>query len=435
MSDWRDFYESRKVTAEEAVKKIPNGTRVLFAHAAGEARGITQALVDNKKAYRDVEIVHFVPMGSGEYCLPENAQFFRHNAGFIGGVTREALKEGRADFTPMYLSQVPGLFSNGTIPMDTFITHVSPPDKHGYCSFGISVDYSIASARSARLVIAQVNEYMPRTLGDSFIHVSEIDYFVECNQPLPELGRPTLTDVEIKIGENCASLINDGDTLQLGIGSLPDATLLFLKKKKDLGIHSEMISDGVMELIETGVVTNKKKNLHPGKAILTFLMGTKKLYDFVDNNPAIQMMPADYTNDPFIIAQNDNMISINSTVEVDFYGQLASESIGKMQISGTGGQVDFIRGANRSRGGKSIIVINSTAQGGTKSKIVPFFGEGTPITCGRAEVDYIVTEHGIAHIKGKTLRNRARELVNVAHPDFRGQLVGEWEKIFRAKFC
>ncbi|QDR79498.1 acetyl-CoA hydrolase/transferase family protein [Sporomusa termitida] len=434
MTNWREYYESRRLTAEEAVQKIKSDTRVLFAHAVGEACRITDALVANKDLYRDVEIVHFVPMGKGEYCKPENAEHFRHNAMFAGGTTRKAIEEGRADFTPIYLSEVPLLFTNGTISIDTFITQVSPPDKHGYCSFGVSVDYSMALVRSAKLVIAQVNEHMPRTMGDSFVHVSEIDHFVEYNAPIPELGRPTLTDVEIKIGENCASLINDGDTLQLGIGSLPDATLLFLKDKKDLGIHSEMISDGVMELIEAGVITNKKKNLNPGKVVVAFLMGTKKFYDFVDNNPAIQMMPADYTNDPFIIAKNDNMVSINSTVEVDFYGQLASESIGKRQISGTGGQVDFIRGANRSRGGKSIIVINSTAQNGTKSKIVPFFSEGTPVTCGRAEVEYIVTEYGIARIKGKTLSDRARDLISIAHPKFRGELIKEWEKFFHSKF-
>jgi 4-hydroxybutyrate CoA-transferase len=317
--------------------------------------------------------------------------------------------------------------------LDVFLGHVSPPDKNGFCSFGVSVDYERAAMETAALKIVQVNDQMPRALGDSFVHVSEIDFFVEHSAPIIELGRPTLTEVEKAIGRNCASLIRDGDTLQLGIGSLPDAVLLFLKDKKDLGIHSEMISDGVMELMKAGVITNRRKNYHTGKAVLTFAMGSREFYEFMDDNPVFQVMGADYVNDPYVIGKNDNMVSINSSVEVDFTGQICSESVGPKQISGTGGQVDFIRGATLSKGGKSIIAISSTAQGGKKSKIVPCFAAGTVVTCGRCEPDYIVTEYGIAYLKGKCVRQRAKDLIKIAHPDFREELAAAWEDMFKMK--
>ena len=432
--DWQEIYESRKRTAADVAQMVSSGDAIVVAHAAAEPSALVNALVDNKEAYEGVEITHMVCMGRGEYCLPENSRYFRHNALFVGGNTRKAVAEGRGDFTPCYLSQVPGFLRDGTVPVDIFFGQVSPPDKNGYCSFGVSVDYERAALDGAKKFSAVVvNPNMPRTLGDSFIHVSEIDYFVEDDTPLVELGRPVLTDVEKEIGRYCASLIQDGDCLQLGIGSLPDAVLLFLKEKKDLGIHSEMISDGVMELMKSGVVNNRKKTLHRGKAVMTFAMGSRAFYDFMDDNPVFQLMPADYTNDPYVIAQNDHMISINSCVEVDFYGQLASESIGKTQISGTGGQVDFIRGATMSKGGKSIIVVPSTAQKGAKSKIVPFLSEGTPVTCGRCEVDYIVTEYGIAHLRGKRLRERAAALIRIAHPKFRGELLQAYEELFHQK--
>lgn len=434
MQNWKKYYQNHLLTADEAVKKVKSGDRIIFQHAVGEAVALTDALVANHDAYENVEIVHFVPMGKSEYCKPEYVKNFRHNCLFAGGPTRSAVEEGRADFTPMYLSDAVKLFTDGTLPMDVFFAHISPPDKHGYCSLGVSVDYAVAMVQKAKLVIAQVNENMPRTMGHSFVHVTDIDYFVEANTPIPELGKSKLDEDDMKIGQYCASLVHDGDTLQLGIGSLPDAVLFFLKDKKNLGIHSEMISDGVMELMKVGVVNGKQKTIDVGKVVVAFFMGSKEFYDFVDDNPAIQMMEADYTNDPFIASQNDNLVSINSTVEVDFYGQLASEAVGKKQISGTGGQVDFIRGANRSKGGRSIIVIHSTAQHGKKSKIVPFLKEGTPVTCGRAELDYVVTEYGIAHIKGETLRQRARNLINIAHPKFRPELIAAWEDFFHDTF-
>lgn len=413
---------------------VQSGDAIVLAHAVAEPVALVDALLENKAAYENVEITHMVCMGKGEYCLPENSRYFRHNALFVGGNTRKAVMEGRGDFTPCYLSQVPEFLRGGTVPVDIFFGQVSPPDEHGYCSFGVSVDYERAAMEGAKKFSAVVvNPNMPRTMGDTFVHVSEIDYFVEDDTPLVELGRPVLTDVEREIGRHCASLIPDGACLQLGIGSLPDAVLLFLRDKKDLGIHSEMISDGVMELVKAGVVNNCKKTLHRGKAVMTFAMGSREFYRFMDDNPFFQLMPADYTNDPYIIAQNDNMISINSCVEVDFYGQLASESIGQTQISGSGGQVDFIRGAAMSKGGKSIIVLPSTAQKGRTSKIVPFLSAGTPITCGRCEVDYVVTEYGIAHLHGKRLRERAAALIRIAHPNFREELAGAYQEFFHQR--
>jgi len=433
MTQWKEYYDSRKITAADAAKKIKSGDIVVVAHASAEPTAIIDAMMANKEAYRGVEIIHFVCMGKCEYCLPENKEYFRHNSWFAGGIARQAIADGRADFTPSYLSQAPGLFRKMTETLDVFVGHVSPPDKHGYCSLGVSVDYEKAALDTAALKIAQVNRNMPRSMGNSFVHVSDFDYFVEHDAPIIELGKTVLTDVEKAIGKHCAALVSDGDTLQLGIGSLPDAVLLFLKEKKDLGIHSEMISDGVMELIKAGVINNKKKNFNNGKAIVTFAMGSKEFYEFMDDNPMFQMMGADYVNDPYVIAQNDHMVSINSCVEVDFCGQISSESVGSRQISGTGGQLDFVRGAGLSKGGRSMIVIASTAQGGKKSKIVPYFAEGTIITCGRCEADYIVTEYGAAYIKGKSIRLRAKELIKIAHPNFREELAAAWEEIFKMK--
>jgi 4-hydroxybutyrate CoA-transferase len=373
-------------------------------------------------------------MGKGEYTKPEMAPHFRHNAFFVGASTRDAVNEGRGDFTPCFFSEIPRLFRSGSMPVDVALIQLSRPDEHGYCSFGVSNDYTKPAAECAKLVIAEVNDQMPRTMGDCFIHVSEVDYFVETSNPIVELKPPKIGDVERAIGQNCASLIEDGSTLQLGIGAIPDAVLLFLKDKKDLGIHSEMFSDGVVELVEAGVITNKRKTLHKGKMVVTFLMGTKRLYDFVDNNPSVEMYPVDYVNDPYVIRQNYKMVSINSCIQVDFMGQVASESIGLKQFSGVGGQVDYVRGAGMAEGGKSIIAMPSTASGGKISRIVPLLDEGSAVTTSRNDVQYIVTEYGVAELRGKTLKQRAKSLIQIAHPDFRPQLIEEWEKRFKSKF-
>ncbi|MBU3170975.1 acetyl-CoA hydrolase/transferase family protein [Clostridium estertheticum] len=428
-----DVYKSKVITAEQAATKVKSGDRVVIGHACGEPIEVLASMVSNCEAYENVEIIHMVAMSKSEYAKPGMEKHFRHNSLFVGGSTREAVSSGRADFTPCYFSETPNLFKE-ELPVDVALIQVTTPDKYGYCSFGVSNDYTKPASKCAKLVIAEVNNKMPRTMGDSFIHVSEIDYIVESNHQIIELNPPKIGDVERAIGEHCASLIEDGSTLQLGIGAIPDAVLLFLKDKKNLGIHSEMISDGVVELVEAGVVTNKLKTIHPGKIVVTFLMGTQRLYDFVNNNPMVEMYSVDYVNDPIVIAKNSKMISINSCVQVDLMGQVASESIGLKQISGVGGQVDFVRGANMCKDGKSIMAMASTTSKGKISKIVPLLDEGSAVTTGRNDVNYVVTEYGIAKLKGKNLKERARALINIAHPNFRTSLIHEWEKRFKTEF-
>ena len=430
--NWKEIYESRKMTAREAVSRIRSGNRVVIAHACGEPSYLVEAMVANAAAYRDVEIVHMVAMGQGEYCKPEYAENFRHNGIFLGGNTRAAIAEGRGDFTPSFFFEVPRLFDS-TLPVGVALVMVTPPDENGMCSLGVSVDYTMEAVKSAKTVIAQVNPQMPWTGPHSLVSVEDLDCIVEHEAPLIELQPPKISDVERAIGENCAALIPNGATLQLGIGAIPDAVLLFLKGKKDLGIHTEMFSDGVVELAEAGVITNAKKSLHPGKFVATFLMGTKRLYDFVDHNPDVELRPVDYVNNPFVIAQNDKLISINSCVQVDLMGQVASESIGAKQISGVGGQVDFVRGAAASKGGVSIMAMPSTVKGKI-SKIVPLLDEGAAVTTSRNDVDYVVTEYGIAHLKGRTLRERAHALIEIAHPDFREDLKREFEQRFHCAY-
>ena len=432
--DWKKIYDSKLVTADEAVKHIKSNNRVLVAHAAGVPTVLIEAMIKNKDSYEDVEMLHLVTLGKGEYTKPGMEKHFRHNAIFVGGNTRDAITEGRGDFTPCYFSEVPRLFRDGYLPLDVAIVNISRPDKNGYCSFGVSVDYTKPAAECAKIVIAEVNDQMPVTHGDTFIHISELDYIVEISKAVEEIPLPKITDIERAIGENCASLVEDGATLQLGIGAIPDAVLLFLKDKKDLGIHSEMISDGVVELIEAGVITNKKKTIYKDKILMTFAMGTKRLYDFIDNNPIIEMLPVDIVNDPCLISQNYKMTSINSCIQVDFMGQVAAESIGTKQFSGVGGQIDFIRGASMCKDGKSIIAMPSTAAGGKKSRIVPILDDGAAVTTTRQDVFYVVTEYGIANLRGKTLRERGRALINIAHPNFRAELIEAWEKRFKSNW-
>ena len=404
-----------------ALKQVKDGDRVVVGHACGEPPTLVDALVARAPELKNVEIVHMVAMGPAKYAQPGMEGSFRHNSLFVGAATRKAVSEGRALHTPCFFSEIPRLFSWKILPVDVTLMQVTPPDEDGWCSLGVSVDYTLASASSDRVTIAQMNRLMPRTIGGR-IHLDEIDCIVEKDEPIIELKPPAIGDKEKAIGENVAKLIEDGSTLQLGIGAIPDAVLLFLKDKKDLGIHSEMFSDGVVALAESGVVTNRMKTINPGKFIVTFLMGTRKLYDFVNNNPNVLMRPVDYTNDPFIIGQHEKMISINSALQVDMMGQVNAEMIGRNQFSGVGGQLDFVRGASRSKGGKSIIALPSTASGGKVSRIVCELDRGSAVTTSRNDVHFIVTEYGVAELRGKSIRDRARALIAIAHPEFRDHL-------------
>lgn len=431
--DWRKEYADKIVSAEEAISHVKSGDKIVFTHACGESQVLTNALVAQADRLENVEIMHMVAMGSAPYCQPGMEKHFRHNTLFVGGSTRKAVEEGRADYTPCFFHEAPKFFREGILPVDVVFLQVSEPDENGNCSLGISVDYTQPAAEVAKLKIAQVNKNMPYTYGNG-INLKDIDYIVEKDEPLIELQPPKIGETEHKIGEYVASLIHDGDTLQLGIGAIPDAVLSFLGDKKDLGIHSEMFSDGVVDLANKGVITNAKKTIDPGKFVSCFLMGTKKLYDFVNHNPDVLIKPVDYTNDPFVVAKIDNIISINSAMQVDLMGQVNAEMIGYKQFSGVGGQVDFVRGASRAKGGKAIIAMPSTAAHGKISKIVPLLDEGAAVTTSRNDVDYVVTEFGIAHLKGATLRQRAIALIKIAHPDFREGLIAEFEKRFHCKY-
>ncbi|NTV78183.1 MAG: acetyl-CoA hydrolase/transferase family protein [Clostridiales bacterium] len=433
--NWMDEYACKICTPEEAVSHIKSKDRVIVAHACGEPVILTDALVANaeKFDYRDIEIVHMVAMGKAGYCAPEMSHRFRHNGLFLGGTTKAAVEEGRGDFTPIFFSQIPELVRN-ELRADVLLFQVSEPDVHGYCSFGISCDYTKPCAEAAGLRIAQINKNMPRVLGDNFIHISQLDYIVAMESDLIQLPPPKIGEVQRKIGENIASLVKDGDCLQLGIGAIPDAVLLFLKEKKDLGIHSEMFSDGVVELINAGVITNRCKQIDKGQCVASFLMGTNKLYHFVHDNPSVKMLPVDVVNDPRVICQNDNVVSINSCVEVDLMGQVCSESVGLKQISGIGGQVDFVRGATMSKGGRTIMAMPATTANGKISKIVPYLAEGAAVTTSRCDVNYVVTEYGIAKLWGKTLKERARQLIEIAAPEFREELKNEYKRRFYCEY-
>jgi 4-hydroxybutyrate CoA-transferase len=427
---WEKLYKQKIVTAEEAVTHIKSGDRVVAGHATGTPELLLKAMVHNKEAYRNVEIAHQVAMGHSLYCLPENQPYFIHNSLFAGAGSRKAINEGRAVFTAAHNSDLPRLFTEKILPVDVTLCMLSVPDKHGYCSFGVSVDYTKPAAESSKIVIAEVTPNMPRTLGNSFIHVSNIDYIVECDTAPLILTPPAITPTDEAIGGYCAELIRDGDCLQLGIGAVPDAVLGFLKDKKDLGIHTEMFSDGVVDLVESGVVNCTKKNFHRGKMVAGFFMGTEKLYKFIDDNAFVEAYSFDFVNSPEIISRNDNMVSINSALQIDFTGQVVSDTIGYRQYSGSGGQADFVRGATHSKGGRSILAFHSTAQGGKTSRIVAHLDEGAVVCTLRTDVHIIVTEYGIANLRGKSVPERAKALITIAHPDFRDEMWREYQKKF-----
>ncbi|MFY9647201.1 MAG: acetyl-CoA hydrolase/transferase C-terminal domain-containing protein [Terriglobales bacterium] len=425
---WEKDYERKIKSADEALQCVGSGMRVYIQPGCAEPETLVEALVRRGPHVRDVEIVHMLTMGCAPYVAPEMEGHFRHNAVFIGANVRDAINDGRADYTPIYLSEIEGLFESGAMPIDVALIEVSPPDPHGFCSFGVGVDTTLTAAKCARRVVAQVNDFMPRTYGDSFIHVNDIDVVVDSSRPLCAAKKAEITDLHVAIARNVARLIEDGSVLQTGIGGIPDAVLPFLSDRKDLAVHSELVSDGVIPLIEAGVITGARKNFKPRKIILGFALGSKELFEFVDNNPIFEFHPTSYTNDPGLIARNDNMVAINSALQIDMTGQVCSDSIGNRFYSGIGGQVDFLRGASRSKGGKPIIAISSTAKNGKISRIVPMLSPGAGVVTSRGLIRYVVTEYGVAYLHGKTIRQRAQALIEIAHPDFREELYEYCEK-------
>jgi 4-hydroxybutyrate CoA-transferase len=420
---WMEIYRQRVTTADEAVRQIRSGDRVWVHPGCNTPLRLIDAMVARAPELENVEVDHIMTLGNAPYADPGMERHFRHRALFVGGNVRAAVNDGRADFVPIHLHEIPGLITSGRLTVDVALIHISQPDEHGFCSFGVGVDATKAAAERARVVIALVNQQMPRALGDSFIHVSKLSHVVEVDEPVIELPMVSeVSEVARSIGERIASLIPDGATMQMGIGEIPDAVLLFLKDKKHLGVHTEMFSDGLVELFEMGVVTNEKKTLHRGKIVTSFVIGTRRAFDFVDNNPFMEFHPNEYVNDPFIVAQNENMVAINSAIAVDLTGQVCADSIGTKVYSGFGGQLDFIRGAARSRGGVPVIALPSTAKGGSVSRLVDTLLPGSGVVTTRADVHYIVTEYGIADLHGKSLRERARQLIDIAHPDFREEL-------------
>lgn len=420
---WMETYRHKIIDADGAAQKVQSGNRVYFGAGAGVTQVMINALVKRAPQLRNVEIVHMLHFGEAPYVEPQYAESFHHNALFIGSNCRRAVQEGRAEFTPVFLSEIPRLFRSGILPLDVAFIQLSPPDEHGFCSFGVEIGCTKPAAGAARMVIAEVNKRTPRTLGDSFIHIRDIDWIVETDYPLPEAPQGGGTPVHQKIGALIAEMIPDGATLQMGIGSIPDAVLANLGNHRDLGVHTELFSDGVVELVEAGVINGAKKTLHPGKVVAGFLMGSQKLYNFVEDNPIIEMHPTDYVNDPFIIARHDRMYSINSAIEIDLTGQVAADSIGTQFYSGVGGQVDFVRGAARSKDGKPIIALPATARNGKVSRIVATMQPGTGITTSRNDVHCVVTEYGVAELYGKTISQRAQALINIAAPEFREELL------------
>ena len=410
------------VPVGEALKVIQSGHRVYMGGGCGEPLELAQALVNRAPELRNVEIIHVLTAGHAAYAAAELSESFHVNSLFIGSNVRSAVQEGRADFTPVFLHEIPRLFREGYLPLDVALISVSPPDAHGYCSFGIEVGATKPAVEAARIVIAEINPHMPRAWGASFIHLSQIDFCVAVNYPLPELPQSTPTELYNQIGAHVAALINDGDTLQLGIGAIPDAVLTYLTSKKDLGIHTEMFSDGIIDLVDAGIINGRRKSFLPGKIVTAFCLGPRRLFEFVHDNPIVEFRPVDFTNDPFNIARNDNMVAINSALQVDLTGQVCADSIGCRFYSGVGGQVDFMRGAARSHGGKPIIALPSTALDGKISRIVPVLDLGAGVTTSRNDVHYVVTEYGVAHLYGKSVQKRAEALISISHPDFRDEL-------------
>ena len=426
---WQEIYQSKLTTAEEAIKLIHDGDKIVTGFACGEPIHIEKTLAAHYKEYKNLEIINMLTLVESPWAMQEFKGHIKLNTLFASKSTRASVNSGDSEFTTSHFYEIPDIIENYICPRVSIVM-VSPPDEHGYVSFGTTVDYTKGTTDYCKVVIAQVNKHMPRTFGNSIKHVRDFTCFVEYDEPLPEVVGGELSEVDLEIGRYCASLINDGDCLQLGIGGIPNAVCLQLTDKKDLGLHSELVGDGVVPLLESGVINNKKKQTNVGRTVLGAAFGSRILCDYINNNPSVELHPIDYVNNPIEIAKNDNMVSINSCLQIDLLGQVVSDTIGLSQFSAVGGQVDFVRGATMSKGGRSIIAMPATAKHGTVSRIVPIITEGSAVTTPRNDVNYVVTEYGIAQLKGKTLKERAKALIRIAHPSFRPYLMAEYKKRF-----
>lgn len=421
-NEWKENYQKKLISADEAVKFIRSGDRVVYGHAAAQPIVLHDALIRRADELREVEIVHGFALGKADYCDPKYVKSFVHHSVFNNAGTRQAHWEGRAEFTAMPMSELDKWFPLRA-PVDVLLTQVTPPDENGYVSMGVSTDYCREIVDHAKIVIAQVNNNMPWTNGEAVVPVTAIDYYVEHDDPIPEIPEPvSISDVDSAIARNIATLINDGDTIQAGVGAVPDTVLSLLSNHKNLGIHTELGSTGIMKLMKKGVITNIKKTLDAGKCICTLMGGTRDFYDFIDHNPDFEMRRCGYVNNPLVIAQQKNIVAMNSALQIDLFGQVCADMIGPKQYSGVGGQLDFLRGAAMAEGGRSIICMPSTAAKGTLSRIVPRLDIGSAVTDSRYDVNYIVTEYGIADLWGKTNNQRAKDLINIAHPNFQEAL-------------
>ena len=422
-------FTSKCTSPQEAVRQVKNGDYIVVPSGVGEPPALLAALSERRHELESVTVSQILALRKYAYLDPATAGNIRHVAYFYGPATRAGGQAGWVDFVPSYFSEMPQLIERGQLPADVVFSMASPMDAHGYFSVSLGADYTMAAIAKARAVVLEVNPNVPFAYGNCHVHISQVSALVESSEPIMEVGLPRIGPVQIAIGKYVADMIDDGATLQIGYGGIPDAVVMQLTHKHDLGIHTEMIGDGIMTLIESGAVTNRRKNYLPGKSVATFALGSAKLYRYMDRNPALEMHPVNFTNDPFLASQNDNLHAINATLQIDLLGQCGSESLGQSPYSGTGGQSDFVRAANRSRGGKAFIVLPSTAKNDTVSRIVPVLSPGTHVSTSKNDVNYVVTEFGVAQLRGKSAGRRAKELIGIAHPSFRAELTAAAAKL------
>ncbi len=422
-------YQSKLVSAADAIDQIKDGDFIIIPTGVGEPPALLTALSEQRRRFRDVKLGQILAVRKYGYFDPETVDHVRHVAFFYGAASRAGGQAGWVDFIPSYFSEMPSQIERGQIPADVVLSMASPMDQHGYFSLSLGADYTMAAVARARAVVLEVNPNVPYANGNCHVHISQVTALIESSDPVMEVGLPKIGPVQQAIGKYVADMIDDGSTLQIGYGGIPDAVVMQLSAKHDLGIHTEMIGDGILSLIESGAVTNRKKNYLPGKMVATFALGSRKLYQFMDRNPALEIHPADFTNDPYLAGKNDNLVAINATLQIDLLGQCGSESLGHRPYSGTGGQSDFVRGANRSRGGKAFIVLPSTAKDDSITRIVPVLSPGTHVSTSKNDINYVVTEFGVAQLRGKSAKQRAQELISIAHPDFRAELTESARKL------